>query len=174
MGRFKNKLKRFYNRLIIWCCTLSTLAVVVYFVKNPKHAYYFATAVFVLMSAWLLLKIKTIWGKTINKNGYVILNQENDLEHRYIAKQVLSRELYPNEVVHHINGRRQDNSIQNLCVMDREKHEHFHSWLSWKKAKLKKYPSLSEQKCTLVEEYSGILLTNPNRQSARKKQHQAS
>src|ERR1039457_1543372 len=66
--------------------------------------------------------------KYVNSRGYVVLSEENELEHRHIAKQKLGRDLKENEIVHHINGNKTDNQIRNLCLMDREKHEHFHSW----------------------------------------------
>mgnify|MGYP002361676422 CR=1 FL=1 len=97
-------------------------------------------------------------GKYTNSAGYVVLSQSNELEHRYIAKQVLGRALLKHEVVHHINGQRADNRVWNLCLMDGQKHEHFHAWLSWKRQKSGKYPSFRSQKRTLVEEYGGILL----------------
>ncbi|MCH2535769.1 MAG: HRDC domain-containing protein [Bdellovibrionales bacterium] len=96
--------------------------------------------------------------KYINSNGYIVLKDVNELEHRYKAKRILNRNLYRNEVVHHINGRKTDNSFSNLCVMDSQKHEHFHAWLSWKKQKTGKYPSIKQQKRVLEKEYSGTLL----------------
>ena len=35
-------------------------------------------------------------------------------EHRYVMEQYLNRELLPNEYVHHINGVRDDNRLDNL------------------------------------------------------------
>ena len=51
--------------------------------------------------------------------------------------------------------------------MNNEKHEHFHSWLRWKKEKSKKYPSISNQKQVLVREYGGSLLENVSHASFR-------
>jgi hypothetical protein len=40
--------------------------------------------------------------------------QKDILEHRYVMEQQLNRKLYIEETVHHINGDRQDNRIENL------------------------------------------------------------
>lgn len=42
--------------------------------------------------------------------------------------------------------------------MDREKHEHFHAWLAWKKKKSGHYPPLIDQKRILESDYDGVLL----------------
>ena len=96
--------------------------------------------------------------KYINSSGYVVLTKSNELEHRFVAKQILGRNLMPNEVVHHLNGRRADNQISNLCLIDRENHELFHTWLRRKKEKNGHYPSFSDQNRILVAEYGGTLL----------------
>jgi alkyl hydroperoxide reductase subunit AhpC len=96
--------------------------------------------------------------KYINEYGYFVLSLQKELEHRYIAKQRLGRNLKPNEIVHHINGIKTDNEIGNLCLMDRQKHEYFHSWLSWMKKKTNRYPTINNQKRVLVSEYGGMLL----------------
>lgn len=105
--------------------------------------------------------------KKINSSGYVVLVDKGELEHRYIAIQLLGRKLKFNEVVHHINGVKVDNKLSNLCLMNREKHEHFHSWLRWKKEKSGRYPSLAKQKNILEEEYNGTLLENVRRNPAQ-------
>ena len=50
-----------------------------------------------------------------NSWGYVY-------EHRVLAEQKLGRRLEANEVVHHLNGKRWDNRMENLKVMDRREH----------------------------------------------------
>lgn len=92
-----------------------------------------------------------------DKSGYKI-RVEKTREHRYLAEQWLGRRLSPNEVVHHINGRRSDNRLENLCVIDRMKHEQYHAWLRWKKDKQGFYPSANELREILVNEYQGTLL----------------
>lgn len=105
--------------------------------------------------------------KYINKNGYIVLPEHNELEHRYIAMQILKRDLAKNEVVHHIDGNKINNKVNNLCLMDREKHEFFHSWLLWKRQKSGRYPSFKDQYRVLEEEYGGVLLKgikHPNKE----------
>ena len=65
--------------------------------------------------------------------------------YRETAMKVLGRNLERNEIVHHINGNREDNGVENLCVMDGVKHEMFHTWLRWKKEKSGYYPPIVHQ-----------------------------
>ena len=53
------------------------------------------------------------------KNGYV-------LEHRYVVECALGRYLLEGEVVHHINGDKHDNRLDNLKVMSRRDHTLLH------------------------------------------------
>lgn len=118
-----------------------------------------AATIFVIIFP-LLRKLNRLKNRQRHKNGYVVIPGIDEYEHRVIAKRILKRNLRPNEVVHHINGKRSDNRLINLCVMDRYEHELFHAWLDWKKKKEGRYPRFKDQKRLLSEHHNGIILQN--------------
>ena len=77
-------------------------------------------------------------GKSKKQNGYIEITMgENKWrgEHRVIIEQHLGRTLEANEVVHHIDGNRSNNCIENLLVMTRSKHASHHARETYKTRK---------------------------------------
>ena len=73
-------------------------------------------------------------GRRINPAGYVEVLVGNKgrrsvymLEHRLVMQKHLGRELLDSEVVHHINGNKTDNRIENLELMTNSQHTSHHA-----------------------------------------------
>lgn len=73
------------------------------------------------------------------KNNYVYNNDYKNerWKHRAIAKKILGRPLNTNEVVHHIDFNPKNNSLDNLLVISRDKHNSLHRFLNIQGAVLK-------------------------------------
>lgn len=57
----------------------------------------------------------------------ITINGKNIKKHRYIIEKIIGRTLNKKEIIHHINGDKQDNRIENLYICkDRTEHTKIH------------------------------------------------
>jgi 5-methylcytosine-specific restriction endonuclease McrA len=86
-------------------------------------------------------------GRKVRRDGYIFVVVQDDhpapaytkpsglkysLEHRHVMEQHLDRFLHPTEVVHHIDGNRSNNSIDNLALLpDQSTHATLHMEERW-------------------------------------------
>ena len=76
-------------------------------------------------------------GRKITKHGYieVLIGNKYIKEHRLIFQEFLGRKLLETEIVHHKNGIKSDNRIENLEITTYEKHSSDHA-KHWKRNNL--------------------------------------
>jgi hypothetical protein len=64
-----------------------------------------------------------------SRDGYVVVKtgiRKWELEHRLVMAEHLGRQLTTDEQVHHINGVKHDNRIENLQVLTNAEHQRLH------------------------------------------------
>lgn len=76
------------------------------------------------------LNLKPNWKhKYVSREGYIVLCHDRDnkiAEHRFVMEQKLGRKLKPTEIVHHIDGDKFNNDINNLFITNRSEHATIH------------------------------------------------
>lgn len=89
----------------------------------------------------------------INDNGYACFVNSNKLVHRWVMEKAIGRRLGYGEVIHHINGDKLNNRIENLKLFSSQiEHEQYHQ------EHLKNYGSWYEE----IPEYSQRTFYNHN------------
>lgn len=80
----------------------------------------------------------------LRKDGYRVLsiNKKRILEHTHVMENYLNRKLFKNENVHHINGIRHDNRIENLELWSSSQPsgQKIEEKVKWIKEFIKNYP----------------------------------
>ena len=123
-----------------------------------ENLFLFFVLILFLGAVWL----KSLPGRRRTGRGYIQVEHHGrfSYEHRLVAERVLGRRLEDYEVVHHINGRRDDNRPQNLCVMHETDHESYHAWYNWIRQTYNVFPRRETQLRKLREDFEGILLSD--------------
>lgn len=76
------------------------------------------------------IHINQEWGKarTIRADGYIYITVDGKqvMEHRHVMEMHLERKLRDDEVIHHRDGDKQNNKLENLEVMTQSEHMSHH------------------------------------------------
>jgi hypothetical protein len=62
-----------------------------------------------------------------DNNGYERFTDSDMLVHRLVAENKVGGEIYPERVVHHIDGDKTNNAPSNLEIMSRSEHSRLHA-----------------------------------------------
>jgi len=92
--------------------------------SNDKHGNGFSIN---FKNGYEVKRRKSAPSKTYIKNGYLRFKNSGRYVHRWIMERHLGRRLYYNEVVHHIDGDKLNNRIENLRLFkNQEEHNRHH------------------------------------------------
>lgn len=91
------------------------------------------------------------------KAGYVMGNRNGRSRwfHRLVMEDFLGRDLLPNEHIHHLNGDKKDNRIENLQMVSQGEHNRIHNYKGFKPCGL--------DYCTLSHYARGMCYTHYQR-----------
>ncbi len=71
-----------------------------------------------------------MYKRRLNRLGYIIISgpgiPQNQSEHRWVMEQHLGRKLLPTEHIHHRNGIKNDNRLENLQILSQSEHTRLH------------------------------------------------
>lgn len=88
--------------------------------------------------------------KYVTEYGYVMIKtgiRKWTFEHRLIVEAALGRKLTDDEQVHHINGDKQDNRIENLRVLTNSEHQQLHGAGRWLPTLEQRWPVIKCAEC---------------------------
>lgn len=67
------------------------------------------------------------WVDIVSGYRYIWLDGKQIFEHRHLMQNHIGRKLEKNEVVHHIDGNKLNNTLSNLQLMTKKEHTLFHN-----------------------------------------------
>ncbi len=94
--------------------------------KNPRNPNYYCSRICYHISrkGKIIVEYRYSWGyKYLYRPEHPHANDGRYVaEHRLVMEEKIGRYLRPSEVIHHINGNKQDNKIENLMLLTQREH----------------------------------------------------